>query len=211
MSSTQELAKNLTMKQFNFAKAWFETGVKAESYRIAYNAENMSPEAIRVEAMRVSENPNVALMVDHMRADSIKASMATVEWKKSRLIQVADYGAQEEVVPTYGKDEAEDDSEIELRQANPKAIVSAIKELNLMDGHHAAIKAKLEIDAKVQISAGDIMADNAFSIEEIEKALGYHIDGGLKEIEAAKKVLAERDKQKAGAIDAEVVDDPWSE
>lgn len=54
---------NLTPKQERFCQKYIETGNASEAYRQSYDAENMSPEAIRVEACRLLQNPNVALMV----------------------------------------------------------------------------------------------------------------------------------------------------
>jgi phage terminase small subunit len=53
----------LTPKQKAFAYAYLETGNASEAYRRCYNVKGMSPEAIRVEACRLLDNPNVALIV----------------------------------------------------------------------------------------------------------------------------------------------------
>lgn len=68
----------LTLKQEAFARAYVETGNASEAYRQAYNAENMKPEAIKVEASRLLDNPNVALTVDSLKAKHQKAHDVTV-------------------------------------------------------------------------------------------------------------------------------------
>lgn len=150
--SKGELAvqNGLTMKQFHFARVWFECGNASEAYRQAYDCQNMSTKAIGVEAHRLTQNPKVALIVEEMREDAIAASRITYHKKQALLIQLAEYGLEEVVNETYQKVNPEtgeiEEGETEYKQRNPSAVVAAIKELNLMDGHHAAIKQKLEID-----------------------------------------------------------------
>ena len=64
----------LTAKQEKFAQLWFSLSNKSEAYRQAYNAENMSEEAIHVQACEVSKNHKVAVryseLVDLARKDN---------------------------------------------------------------------------------------------------------------------------------------------
>ena len=52
---------DLTIKQERFAQRYVELGNASEAYRQSYDAEDMSDEAIRVEASRLLDNPNVSL------------------------------------------------------------------------------------------------------------------------------------------------------
>ena len=57
----------LTIKQGNFARTYVETGNASEAYRVAYDAENMKPEAIKVNACKLLKHANVALTVEHLK------------------------------------------------------------------------------------------------------------------------------------------------
>jgi phage terminase small subunit len=70
---------DLTPKQEAFALAYVETGNASEAYRQAYDAENSSPETIKVEASRLLDNPNVALTIVSMQAAARERTLVTVE------------------------------------------------------------------------------------------------------------------------------------
>lgn len=68
-----------TPKQRAFALSYMETGNASEAYRRNYSAENMSKEAIWVEACRTLANPKVALMVFEQQEEAAERSQVTVE------------------------------------------------------------------------------------------------------------------------------------
>lgn len=70
---------DLTPKQEAFALAYVETGNASEAYRRAYNAENSSPETVKVEASRLLDNPNVALTVLKMQEAARERTLVTIE------------------------------------------------------------------------------------------------------------------------------------
>lgn len=70
---------DLTPKQEAFARTYVETGNASEAYRQAYNAENSSPETIKVEASRLLDNPNVALTIVALQAEARERTLVTVE------------------------------------------------------------------------------------------------------------------------------------
>lgn len=69
----------LTLKQVRFCRAYIETGNASESYRRAYDADDMSDNAIRVEACRLLQNPNVALTIEKMQAQAVERHLITVD------------------------------------------------------------------------------------------------------------------------------------
>lgn len=69
----------LTPKQEAFAHAYIETGNASEAYRRAYQASNMSNEAIKVEACRLLASPNVALTVDKLKEGATQRHRMTVD------------------------------------------------------------------------------------------------------------------------------------
>ena len=69
----------LTIKQEKFCMVYVETGNASEAYRQAYNAENMSNEAIGVEACRLLDNPSVSLKVKELKSGHIKRHELTID------------------------------------------------------------------------------------------------------------------------------------
>ena len=203
MGRSATLPSGLTIKQTRFAYEFVRNGGKAsDAYRHAYNADSMKVQTISRESQVLLKNHKIATLIESIQSDSQKALGATIEWKKTKLMQIAEYGLSEEVT-------GDDEEDVQLRQVNPSSTVSAIKELNAMDGHHAAIKAKLDIGVKVEVNASQLAIQSGFSKAEVEQALTYQLDHGMKDIDAVNKVLSEREK--VDAIEGELVDDPWSE
>ncbi len=73
------MRSELTPKQEKFAQRLVETDKPSESYRHAYDAENMSDEAVAVEAHRLQDNPNVALRIEELRQLHLKRHEVTVD------------------------------------------------------------------------------------------------------------------------------------
>lgn len=69
----------LTIKQEKFCMVYVETGNASEAYRQAYNAENMSNEAIGVEACRLLDNPSVSLKVKELKSGHTKRHEITID------------------------------------------------------------------------------------------------------------------------------------
>jgi len=69
----------MTPKQEAFAHAYVETGNASEAYRRAYQASNMSNDAIKVEACRLLASPNVALTVEKLKEDATQRHRLTVD------------------------------------------------------------------------------------------------------------------------------------
>ena len=74
----------LTAKQELFAQNIVQGMTQADAYRSAYDAENMSDNAIYVEACRLADNPNVALRVKELRDQLanpvIMSAQERLEW-----------------------------------------------------------------------------------------------------------------------------------
>ena len=58
---------------------YVETGNASEAYRQAYNAENMSNEAIGVESCRLLDHPSVALKVKELKSGHAKRHELTID------------------------------------------------------------------------------------------------------------------------------------
>lgn len=79
----------MTIKQEKFAQGLFTGLSQREAYKQAYNAENMSDEAIDVEACRLADNPNVALRIEKLTNELKERNMVTVENVLSELSKIA--------------------------------------------------------------------------------------------------------------------------
>ena len=69
----------LTVKQEAFCLAYIETGNASEAYRQAYNAANMKPEGITVNASKLLASTNVALRVAELQQSLVKRHEVTVD------------------------------------------------------------------------------------------------------------------------------------
>jgi phage terminase small subunit len=96
---------DLTPKQEAFARVYVEVGNASEAYRQAYDAENMSQEAIWVEACRTLANPNVSLKVMELQKAASERTLVTVESLTREL---------------------NEDRELARKLENPSAAVSAV-------------------------------------------------------------------------------------
>ena len=83
----------LTPKQEKFALAYHETGNASEAYRRSYKADRMSASAIKVEASRLLDHPNVALTVHRLRAEAEERAQLSVDWVLANLREVVEGGA----------------------------------------------------------------------------------------------------------------------
>lgn len=91
----------MTPKQEAFARAYVETGNASEAYRRAYNAENMSPDAIKVNACKLLKSANVALTVAKLKAVHQKRHEITID-RLTRMALKA-YKEAQRVSPTSGQ------------------------------------------------------------------------------------------------------------
>jgi phage terminase small subunit len=140
----------LTAKQEAFAVAYCTNGGNAsEAYRSAYDAKKMKPGSVSVNASQLLKSTKVALRVEELQAKAKEIAETklniTFEQKQGWLKSVIERSLQHE--------QARD------REGNPmgdfrfnaSAVISAINELNKMDGDHAANK----VDMASTISLAD--------------------------------------------------------
>jgi hypothetical protein len=80
----------LTIKQDAFVNALLETGNQFEAYCRAYSCENMSREAIDVEASKLVRNPKITLRLAQFRESKTAESMLTLEGHMEELRSLRD-------------------------------------------------------------------------------------------------------------------------
>lgn len=84
-----EQMTTLTPKQENFCLAYLETGNASEAYRRAYDAENMKPESINVNASKLLSDAKVVLRIEELRAPIREKAMLTLESHLARLEELS--------------------------------------------------------------------------------------------------------------------------
>lgn len=85
---------SLTPKQEAFAQAYVETGNASKAYRRAYDAENMKPTSIMVNACRLLQQPKVALRVAGLREDALERHEMTVDTLTALLMDDRDFAKE---------------------------------------------------------------------------------------------------------------------
>ena len=80
--------QTLTPKQEAFAQAYVETGNASEAYRRSYDAANMRPEALHVEASRLLADPKVSLRIAHLRKVATEATQVTLTSHLRKLAEL---------------------------------------------------------------------------------------------------------------------------
>lgn len=127
-----------------YAEHFILTGDKSKAWRATFPNSKAQQKAVAVNATRFHNIPSVSLMIDELRgkveSEAKDRALYSIEDKKRILLDIATFGSSIELA---GIGRAEEDEVIE-RQRNPSAAVAAIKELNLMDGDHAAKQLKIE-------------------------------------------------------------------
>lgn len=81
--------RKLTAKQQRFIAVYKKTGNASEAYREAYDAENMSREAIAIEACRLLKAPNVALVIQQATDMAAKKLELTIDGIASEIQKIA--------------------------------------------------------------------------------------------------------------------------
>lgn len=78
----------LTPKQEKFCQKYIETGNASQAYRQSYDCENMKDEAVKVEASRLLDNPNITLTISQLQDKHAKRHNTTVDTLLGELEEV---------------------------------------------------------------------------------------------------------------------------
>lgn len=91
----------LTPKQEAFAQAYLETSNACEAYRRAYNAKNMSQNALGVEACRLLSSPKVALRLSELQQMSAERHNITIDRLTEMTMKA--YDEAQRIAPSTGQ------------------------------------------------------------------------------------------------------------
>ena len=99
---------SLTPKQENFCLAYLETGNASEAYRRAYDAENMKPDSVNVNASKLLADAKVALRLEELREPIMQRHNVTVdsllaELEEARRLAIDTEAPAPAVSATMGK------------------------------------------------------------------------------------------------------------
>ena len=159
------MAKKLTPKQEKFCLAYIQTGNASEAYRQAYDAGKMSEKVIHNKASDLLKRGDIGVRLEELRERACKVFDVTIEEKKKWLKLTVDMGLKTKT-DAWGNKVAH----------NLAAAVSAVAELNRMDGDHAPIRGELTGKDGGPIVIDDMARLKAMSPEErkarIEELIG---------------------------------------
>ena len=160
------MAKKLTPKQEAFCLSYIETGNASEAYRQAYDVGlKTKPETVNRKAKELLDNGKITARVEELRERACKAFDVTIEEKKKWLKHTVDMGLKTKT-----------DAQGNKVAHNLAAAVSAVAELNRMDGDHAPIRGELTGKDGGPIVIDDMARLKAMSPEErkarIEELIG---------------------------------------
>jgi len=98
----------LQPKQEAFCMAYIETGNASEAYRLSYEAEKMSANAVSVEASRMLDSPKISLRIKSLQEPIIQRHKVTIdslldELEQARQIALKADQASAAISATMGK------------------------------------------------------------------------------------------------------------
>lgn len=86
----------MTPKQEAFCLAYIETGNASEAYRRAYNAENMKPESVNVNASKLLSSAKVAQRVAELKASHVERHNVTIDDIRAMLLEDREFAREME-------------------------------------------------------------------------------------------------------------------
>jgi phage terminase small subunit len=124
------MSDELTEKQEHFCREYMMNGGNAtQAYKTAYNTENMTDKTINEESCRLKADHKISARIRELQMESKEEFNISVEQKKRWLQHAIMKGFTEHP-----------DREGNMKPHDVKAAISAIGELNKMDGDLAAQK-----------------------------------------------------------------------
>lgn len=126
--------KKLTVKEEGFCQSVLLLSDKSAAYRKHYKCDRMKDSTVHVKASELAKKPHVAARIDELQAEVKETFLVDVSDKKKLLWQIAERCAQ--AVPVFDLE----GNETGVYKFDAKGAVSAVSELNRMDGDHAVIK-----------------------------------------------------------------------
>lgn len=175
---------DLTVKQEAFALAHVEIGNASEAYRRAYDAAEMSAEAIHVEASRLLAHPKVALRIEELQAAQRRRHAITVDRILAEYTKVAFADAGDILSKVRSQ------AALAELTADERAIIAEVSETTTEHGGSFRVKLYSKMDAleKLARHLGIFEKDNEQAGKAAGQAAGEAIGEALTDIERARRV-----------------------
>jgi len=109
------VTKKLTLKQEAFAQKYMECGNASKAYRHAYDAENCSPETVKVEASKLMASPNIALTLVSLQEAARERALVS---RQSQTMKLQKLSAKAENYDTVSGVSAAINAEKEVNKLN---------------------------------------------------------------------------------------------
>jgi phage terminase small subunit len=138
---------NLTGKEEEACKQYINTGSKSEALRLAYNYSKMKPTTLHVKASQFFNKAKIRIRITELQEESKKVFMVSAEQKRRMLWELALACA--------------DTDEESQKIKNPTAAISAIAEMNKMDGDLASIKIDADVNNRTTVVIKDMTGKKA--------------------------------------------------
>lgn len=132
------MAKKITDKQERFVQEYL---IDLNATQAAIRAGYSKKTARQIGQQNLSKVV-IQNLIQSYRSEQKKKFSVSFEDKQRMLLELAQYGSESEPIPRRGQKE---DDEVVYRQRNPSAAVAAIRELNMMDGDHAATNSNVHL------------------------------------------------------------------
>lgn len=119
----------------NFAQHFAAHGKPSAAYRASYPCDHWKAQSIAAEAYKVLHRPQVALRIHELRMKAAEGYFVAVAEKKAWLRTIIELSVQRKTL---------EDGQV-VACGDLKTAISAINELNKMEGDHAATKTDLSV------------------------------------------------------------------
>ena len=136
----------LTAKQEKFVRNLIKGMSQREAYKNSYDAENMSDEAIDVNACRLFKEPKISLRYQELQARLDKATIMTAQERLEYLTEVIIGLQSEKVVQMVNGEAIEVDMPVSIKNK-----LSAIDLMNKMQGEYVQ-KIEADVNSEVNIT-----------------------------------------------------------
>lgn len=148
----------ITEKIDTACRAYLACGNKSEAYRKAFDTSRMKSATVNKRAHELFDRDPVKQHLDTLRSEVKSEFSVSAEQKKKWLVDVIEAGLKHVVKLTDVEGPDGKPLEIDLGLSDSKAVISAIAELNKMDGDLAA--------QKVDMNANISQAERVKSLKE---------------------------------------------
>jgi hypothetical protein len=175
-----KLANGLTEKQEKFCIEFVKHGDKSKAYRIAYNAENMTPETINTKACLLSQQDNVRERIEQLQQKASKIAEKKFEITHTEILRQLDILRRARIDEYFECVEKEVAQTVSKGTGNNKTVTTTTEKklvLQFKPFDQLTDDQKMAIESIKQNRHGEIelrLHGKEWSIEKINKHIGFY-------------------------------------